>query len=241
MRAFRWRCKMMGPVEQWHKIREPIEFKTSAYNSQIQMDVARTHSSDTWFDPHRKTICKILNAFANTNIGFGYPQGLNFLVFPLWKVYHDSIPEWAMHDTYYSLHHLVGALLSVYPIHKSDTAALRQIELICTVVKLKSTKRYPDLRKIIFLPDYEPLIISLVSRMVPTMFANVYDIDDCLVLWDSILQEGDILESVIKCVVVIICINHNVLEYLPLESCMSVIKESAPLTISSVKNFGHLV
>jgi hypothetical protein len=232
---------MMGPVEQWHKIREPIEFKTSAYNSQIQMDVARTHSSDTWFDPHRKTICKILNAFANTNIGFGYPQGLNFLVFPLWKVYHDSIPEWAMHDTYYSLHHLVGALLSVYPIHKSDTAALRQIELICTVVKLKSTKRYPDLRKIIFLPDYEPLIISLVSRMVPTMFANVYDIDDCLVLWDSILQEGDILESVIKCVVVIICINHNVLEYLPLESCMSVIKESAPLTISSVKNFGHLV
>lgn len=241
MRALRWRCKMMGPVERWQELREPIEFKKSAYDSQIRLDVARTHSTDEWFDPHRETICEILNAFANTNIGFGYPQGLNFLVFPLWKVYYESVPDWAKHDTYYSLQYLVGALLSVYPIHKSDSAALQQLRLICTLVKLKSTKKYPRLRKKIFSPDYEPLIVSLVSRMVPTMFSNVYDVDDCVILWDSILKEDDILESLVKCMVILICINHNVLEHLPLESCMSVIQESAPLTISNLKNFGYLL
>lgn len=241
MRAFQWRSKMMGPIDAWKDLRQPIEFKVSAYDSQIRLDVARTHSTDVWFDPHRETICKILNAFANTNIGFGYPQGLNFLAFPLWKVYYKSTPRWAISDTYYSLHYLVGALLTVYPIHKSDNAALEQMELICNVVKLKTSQKYPELRRRIFSSEYEPLIISLVSRMVPTMFSNVYDVDDCIVLWDSILKEDDILESLVKCMVILICINHNVVEHLPLVSCMNIIQQSACLTISAVKNFGYLL
>ena len=243
MRAFQWRTKMMGPVERWHELRAPVEFDPSAYDTQIRMDVARTHSSDKWFDPHRESICKVLNAFANTNIGFGYPQGLNFLVFPLWKVYYTSIPEWAMHDVYYSLQFLVGELLSVYPVDKSDGAALDQIRTICAVVKLRSATKYPDLRKKIFSEEYDPLITSLVSRLVPTLFANVYAVDDCLVLWDGLLSKGSkgsILDAVIQCMVTLVCLHRNVFEHLSLESCMVVVQESVPLTLNVLSNSGYM-
>ena len=241
MRAYRWRCKLMGPATGWEVVRAPLELSTSSFDNQIRMDVVRTHPHDSWFDPHRESICQLLNAFANTNIGFGYPQGLNFLVFPLWKVYYTSIPECAMLDTYYSLQFLVGALLSVYPVDKSDSAALDQLCIICAVVKLRSTTKYPNLRKKIFAKEYEPLIISLVSRMVPTMFANVYAVDDCVVLWDSILTNDSVLDAVIQCMVNLICLHHNVFEHLSLESCMVVVQESVPLTLNILSNSGYML
>ena len=224
----------MGPVEKWHEIRVPLDLSVSDYDSQIRMDVVRTHSSDTWFDPHRESICRLLNAFANTNIGFGYPQGLNFLVFPLWKVYYTADPKWVMHDVFYSLQYLVGALLSVYPIHKTDAAALTQIEVISSIVKLRVTKKHPELRQKIFSNDYALFVMSLVSTMVPTMFSNVYSVDHTIMLWDNMFQKESILDAVVHGVVVIICIHHNAVMHLPLSSCMSVIQESAPYTISRV-------
>jgi hypothetical protein len=229
----------MGPVEEWHNVRTPLDLKISDFDTQIRMDIERTHPMDHWFDPHRESICKLLNAFANTNIGFGYPQGLNFLVFPLWKVYYQSSPKWAMHDTFYSLQHLVGALLSVYPIHKSDNAALDQIELICAIVKLRTSKKYPKLRRKLFSEEYSPFIISIVSKMVPTLFANVYTVNNCILLWDNILMRDSILDAVVQCVVSLFCINHNAIMHLPLINCMCVIQESAPYTVSRM--YGELL
>lgn len=232
MRAYRWRCKLMGPVETWHEVRAPLDLKLSDYDTQIRMDIARTHPLDTWFDPHRGSICKLLNAFANTNIGFGYPQGLNFLVFPLWKVYYESNPKWAMRDTFYSLQCLVGALLSVYPIHKSDACAMNQMKIISSLVKLRTSRKYPELRQKIFSDDYSPFIISLVSKMVPTMFSNVYTIDDTILLWDNIFKQESILDAVVKCVVSLVCMNHNAIMYLSMSNCMCVVQKSAPYTLS---------
>jgi hypothetical protein len=224
----------MGPVGKWHEIRMPLDLDVSDYDSQIRMDVARTHSSDRWFDPHREPICKLLNAFANTNIGFGYPQGLNFLVFPLWKVYFLADAEWVMHDVFYSLQYLVGALLSVYPIHKSDKAALTQMEVISSIVKLRVAKKYPELRQKIFSQEYALFVMSLVSKMVPTMFANIYTVDNTILLWDNVFKKDSILDSVVQCVVSLICINHNAVQHLSLSTCMTVIQESAPYTMSRV-------
>jgi hypothetical protein len=146
-----------------------------------------------------------------------------------------------MHDTYYSLQFLVGELLSVYPVDKSDSAALDQIHIICSVVKLRSTNKYPRLRKKIFSKEYEPLIISLVSRMIPTMFANVYMVDDCMALWDSILNNDCIIDAVIQCMANLICLNHNAFEHLSLESCMVVVQESVPLSLEILCNSGYLL
>lgn len=234
MRAYRWRRKLIGPAETWHEVREPLELKLSDYDDQIRMDVARTHPLDTWFDPHRDSICKLLNAFANTNIGFGYPQGLNFLVFPLWKVYYESNPKWAMRDTFYSLQCLVGALLSVYPIHKSDASAMNQMNIISALVKLRASKKYPDLRPKIFSEEYSLFIVSLVSNMVPTMFSNVYTVDDTILLWDKIFQQESILDTVVQCVVSLVCMNHNAIMYLSLSNCMCVVRKVAPHTLSRI-------
>ena len=232
MRAYRWRCKLMGPATGWEVVRAPLELSTSSFENQIRMDVVRTHPHDSWFDPHRESICQLLNAFANTNIGFGYPQGLNFLVFPLWKVYYKSTPKWAMHDTFYSLQYLIGELLSVYPVHKSDTAAAEQMELICAIVKLRSSRKHPQLRRKLFSQEFAPFVFSLVSKMVPTMFGNIYTVNNCIVLWDKMFKQESILEAAVQSVVSLVCINHNAIRYLPLTDCMCVVQASAPHTLS---------
>jgi len=108
--------------------------------------------------------------------------------------------------------------------------------VISSVVKLRVAKKHPELRQKIFSNDYALFVTSLVSKMVPTMFSNVYTVDNTILLWDKIFQKGkeSILDSVVHGVVAIICVNHNAVMHLPLCSCMSVIQESAPCTMSRV-------
>ena len=230
MRAVKWRVRLLGPVNQWHKIRQRVKSLTivSAYDSQIRIDIARTHSTDAWFDPHRERLCQLLNVFAATNVGFGYPQGLNYLVFPLWQVYYTTTPEWAVEDTLYSLQRLVGVLLPVYPVDRLDSAAAEYLSLICSNVKFQATQWQPALRQRLFSDEYAPFVMSLVSSMVPTMFSNIFSVDDTLLLWDVILQSNCLLTALVSCVSTLICLNRNAVLHLPLYKCMEIMKFSAP-------------
>ena len=61
----------------------PIPDGKSIYDEQIQLDIVRTFPENKWFNDHHETLRNILNAFCIVNEGLGYPQGLNFLVFPV--------------------------------------------------------------------------------------------------------------------------------------------------------------
>ena len=86
MRAYRWRCALMGPPETWSDLRTPVVTSTSAYLGQITLDVQRTFPEEKWFDPHRPQLVQMLNTFASVNVGMGYIQGMNYLIFPLCSV-----------------------------------------------------------------------------------------------------------------------------------------------------------
>lgn len=216
-----------------------VKVKSSFYN-QIEMDVLRTHSTNHWFDVHRPSICRLLNIFACTNIGFGYPQGLNFLVFPLWKVYFLSDPDHVMYDTFVSLQRLVGELLTVYPIHKNDTDALNQMERICMLVRLGSVEKYKDLSTYLFCGEYEPFLISIVTTMVPTLFSNVFNMEDCLLLWDNMFAlQQPLLVQTIGYLVRLIIANRNAIMHMPIHTCMSIVRHSVPFMVHLLLEYGN--
>ena len=233
----KWRCRLMGPVNEWHTIRKPIQLVVSDYDEQIRIDIARSHSEDEWLDPHRETLCQILNTFADTNVDFGYAQGLNYLILPLYQVYYTACPEWAVEDTFYSLQKLVGILMPMYPLTPTDAAAYRYLMLICAVVKLQTTKVHPTLRTLLFSPEYEPFVLSLVSNMVPTMFANIFSVAETVVLWDLIFaSHNSILQNVVDCMGRLVIAHHNAIRYLSFETCLTVVQQAAPYSLALICN-----
>jgi len=232
-RAVRWRVALLGPVDTWFHVRKKLHFSPSSYDAQIHSDVARTQVQDSWFHAqHRASVCQLLNAFASTNPGIGYAQGLNFLVFPLYKVFYLAAPQWAMEDTFYSLQRLMRSLLLIYPLHCDDMAVLTNMVALSADVKLRATTIQPKLCSMLFSEQYAPFLMSLVSKLLPTLFANVFSVDNTIVLWDHLFANDlPLLNLGVHCVARLLVINYNAVLHLPLDKCMVVVQHNMPHTL----------
>jgi hypothetical protein len=234
-------------VDTWFHVRKKLHFSPSSYEAQIHIDVARTHVHDPWFhSQHRASVCRLLNAFANTNPGIGYAQGLNFLVFPLFKVYYLAAPQWAMEDTFYSLQRLMRSLLFIYPLHSDDAAVLTHMSVLSAAVKLRATTLQPKLHNMLFLEQYAPFLLSLVSKLIPTLFSNVFTVDKTIVLWDHMFAANNkpLLSLGVHCIARLLVINYNAVLHLSIDKCMTVVQHSMPHTLhqlcASLRIYGVL-
>ena len=216
----------MGPPETWTDVRKPVEVRTSPYLAQITLDVRRTFPTDHWFDPHRPKLIDLLNTFATVNVGVGYIQGMNFIVFPLWKVYYDTIPEWAEEDTMCSLQSILNLTLRTYPRRVDDPRARRYMSTLAGVVRLRALTLDPQMR-VLFDADYEPFIVSVVSTVIPTLFANVLALDHVLVLWDQFFSAGTRRKMFNRAVDTLVCLlvhHRNLFVHLPVLTAMDIFK-----------------
>ena len=162
----------------------PLTFGISEYDEQIRLDICRTFPENEWFTPHHRTLISILNAFCLVNEGLGYPQGLNFLVFPLFYVYHDDNKKTAVENTFYSLHGILRFVLPTYPLNAKDTNVLKKIQSISNLVCYECYEKEPELA--ILLEDpHKQFMVSIVCNVIPTLYANVFDLENVLLLWDG--------------------------------------------------------
>lgn len=222
MRAHRWRTALMGPSDTWEQVRKPIELRTSAYLGQISLDIRRTFPKEHWFDPHRSKLIELLNTFASINVGIGYIQGMNYLIFPLWKVYYESAPEWAVEDTLASMQSIMHMTLRVYPTHVSKD--MSYLKTLAGVVRLRCITLCPRMH-VLFDADYEPFIISVISTVMPTLFATVLDLDHLMVLWDQFFDAGSRRSMFNRAVDTLVCLlvhHKNLFIYLPVSTAMDV-------------------
>lgn len=218
MRASTWRSRLC-PSSPY----APIEFQYGPYDEQIRLDVRRT-SKHPWFKDHKETIVQILNTFSVINKGFGYPQGVNYLAFPLFYVYYSDNPDTAIEDTFYSLQSLVGIVLPVYPLDSEDTSALEVIQSISNIVCLRCFEVDPQL-SILLSDTHLPFITSIVSSMIPTLYANVFTLQDTLLLWDSLFNKKNLRETfdgAVNVLVQSILFHKNMFLHLPAHTCMHV-------------------
>jgi len=217
MRASSWR-KRLCPNSPYPS----LTIVPSKYSDQISIDVPRT-SDNPWFLPHEKTLCGILNTFANVNKSFGYAQGLNFIAFPLFYVFYNDDPKTAVENTFYALHSVVRTVLPFYPLDANDTSALEFIRTVASTVRLRCVEMDPSLY-IIFEQDYIQFVESLVSATVPVLYSNTFKLEDTLLLWDDFFETNSNKELLEKCVHVLsrcIVSQRNVFLHLRLDKCMA--------------------
>ena len=201
-----------------------MKLKLSTYDHQIQLDIRRTYPQETWFVSHREQLRYILNTFSILNKAFGYPQGLNFLAFPLYYVYYNDDPENADMDTLYSLQTLIHVVLPMYPIDEKDTGALFRIRQITNLICFKC---YENENKLHFLLDteYEQFMTSMVSNILPTFFASTFSLKETIDIWDKLFKKNtlkNVLEGLVEMTADAITYHKNIFIYLPIHTAMEV-------------------
>ena len=202
----------------------PTELVIGPFDDQIQLDMRRTFSEVAWFKKHYEILRKILNTFSVINEGFGYPQGLNYLAYPLFYVFFNDNPETAVMDTLYSLQTLVQIVLPLYPLDAKDKNALIRIHQITRIVCLDCIENETKLN-FLFDDDYVPFMTSLVSSIVPTLYANVFSLFDTIVIWDFLFKKKNlrhIFQQVVRVLTKAILFHKNIFIYLPIHSSMEV-------------------
>lgn len=210
MRARKWiqcLCKSLK--------KPPLTFGKSDFDEQIRLDIDRTFPENEWFNPHHETLIGILNAFCLVNEGLGYPQGLNFLVFPLFYVYQNDNPKTAVKNTFYSLHGIMRFVLPTYPLNAKDTNVLKKIEGIANLVCYECYEKEAELA--ILLEDpHKQFMVSIVCNVIPTLYANVFDLENVLILWDSFFDtpKSSMFQKVVRVLVKVILFHKNVFIYL---------------------------
>ena len=228
MRAHAWRT-CLCPSSPYPS----LELVSGPYDEQIQLDLSRTFTDVAWFDSHRETLRGILNTFSVVNEGFGYPQGLNYLAFPLYYVYYNDQSKTAVEDTFYSLQSLVRVVLPLYPLDAKDSSAF---DTICSVANMVILQCYDADSKlsILFEETHIPFITSLVSSMMPTMYANVFRLQDTLLLWDDIISHSckGMFKQVIRIMVHAILFHKNMFLHMPVEKSMMLFHRTLRQSIS---------
>lgn len=229
MRASTWRKCLCSSSPY-----PPLHIVSGPYDEQIKLDIHRTYSDVAWFETHRETLRCILNTFSVVNEGFGYPQGLNYLAFPLFYVYYRDRPKTAVEDTFYSLQSLVRVVLPLYPLDSKDASAYETICSVANLVNLRCYESDPSL-SILFTETHMPFITSLVSSIMPTMYANVFSLQDTLLLWDEILSPScnTMFKSVVQIMVNAILFHKNMFLHMPVDKSMNLFQRTLRESISA--------
>lgn len=228
MRAFNWRKCLCSSSPY-----PSLKLVSGPYDEQIQLDLSRTFTSVKWFDSHRETLCGILNTFSVVNEGFGYPQGLNYLAFPLYYVYYHDQPKTAIEDTFYSLQSLVRVVLPLYPLDAKDSSAFETICSVANMVTLQCYEAEPKLG-ILFADTHAPFITSLVSSIMPTMYANVFTLQDTLLLWDEIISPSCnvMFKQLLQIMVQAILFHKNMFLHMPVDKSMMLFQHTLKQSVS---------
>lgn len=227
MRARLWRNRLCQTCTY-----PPVVFQSSPFDEQIRLDLNRL--SDPWFANHKEVLCQLLNTFSAVNEGFGYPQGLNFLICPLYYVYFNDNPEMAVRYTFYSLQGLLHIVLPLYPLHAKDEQAMKTLQAVANIVSLQCYQQ--DSRMDILFDDaHTPFMTGLVCNMIPTLYSNVFSLQDTLLLWDIIFEKPtihDMFTFSIEILKRIIMYHKNMFLHLPFDKCMQVFQQTVKHSIS---------
>ncbi len=205
----------------------------SSFDDQIKLDMPRTFSEESWFDLHRETLGRLLTTFASLNQAFGYPQGINYLAFPLFYVFYNDDPQTAETYTLDALQVLVGVVLPIYPLDANDSGALVYIHSVSSWVCMRCVSKDSRL-SILFSDDYKMFIHSIVSNMLPTLYANVFSLTDTLILWDTIFQSKCMLVCALDMMTSLIVFHANVFLHLSVDKAMQVFSKLVTQSIPIV-------
>jgi len=156
------------------------------YVDEIGRDLDRTFPKCKWFLPHRPQLLELLNTYAYVNSGMGYCQGMNFVLFVLYKKFYvDSVKD-ARIRTYYAFHRLINVIRPVYPLNSKDTRPLQFSSKIASFVCILVSKHSIKLKR-----PLKHIVCIIINQTLPALFLNKYNVEDATLILDYIINKDD--------------------------------------------------
>jgi hypothetical protein len=242
-RARRWRTNLLGTPDTIHRLRQyNVRLGTkSSYYDDIHNDLKRTYPLDDFFNDHIDDLSYILNTYAYVNDGMGYAQGMAFLVFILYKVYYKDDPTFAVDDTFYSLHNIIQLIRPAYPLNAEDTTVVKfNKHTMSTVMLLISKRNKPLAIKVKELNIME----IFICQNIPSLFGTKFNIDDCCIIWDFIINvptQYNMFHRILCVIAGMILSIEPVIQCMSFESVMSIMQASGIYKVRRVLGMAHSV
>ncbi|MAT62920.1 MAG: hypothetical protein CL881_03885 [Dehalococcoidia bacterium] len=178
---FNWKQKLINTNYRRIQLRSCTDI-----NDDLEKDIDRTFPSNAWFTEDRKNKIKnILLHYVIMNKGVSYCQGMCFIMFTLYHVFHVS--DYAEIETLYCFHKLIEPIRPIYPLNQNDTKPIVFLDNLCKVILLKIHKK-----NILFAERLSELNIVqyFVISGLPALFANWYKLSDVIILWDRLIDSS---------------------------------------------------
>lgn len=166
------------------------EYDSSVWEDMLSVDLPRTFPTEPWFQDHMHTLAAILSAYASTNPGMGYAQGMAFHVFILYRTYYTDDPKHAVLDTYYSFHRLIHVVRPMFPLNCDDPHPPKFTSHVNALLPLLVSAIDTQLAHKI--KEYPVIIYAYTLQGLPTLFTNKFQLKDSPIVFDFIVDVSSV-------------------------------------------------
>lgn len=243
MRASKWRLNLLGSLTLMNTLRKTqlvLPLQNLPDHNTIMQDIVRTFPEDRWYTDHLSELSKILLCFAKHNPSIGYAQGMCFIVFVLYRVFYNDCPKYATIDTFYALHTIMTHIRPLYPRPEEDDIILSFIDSTAALIRLNFINSHQRLA--IKLRGNEMIKLLLV-KTGPTLFANWFQYNDLLLIWDYLFRDLNIFDNFINISTAMIICHEKIYLCMNYEKTLHIISEKsfyrAISIVSSARTFEH--
>lgn len=216
-----------------------IEIETKdEYIDLIEKDLLRSKCllSNSEHSEYSKSIKNILLKFATTNSSIGYVQGMIEIVVPIYHVMISSkdldTQKYAEEDTFYIFNNLMSEINDCFvrTCDNHEDGIKGRIEKIYDIVLEKDFDLYSDmLSKGLINTDF-PI------KWILQMFSTIFNLEDCLWLWDKIFSDSSRFEILNYLCAGIILLLKDVIMTNNFDSCMELLQNPSFLDVKVLFN-----
>lgn len=180
MYAFKWKRKL-GILN----LEDKVIPQSLIYSNDLNKDMDRTFPTNKFFTPEIKLKIKnILLNYIEVNSAMDYFQGLCYITYALYYVFSKDKTT-AEINTFYALHKIIAPIRPCIPLDEDDIGPPAFISNLSKVIILKISEENIHLAE--KLNELDIVKIYIVQGM-PALFANWYDLESVIHLWDYIID-----------------------------------------------------
>ena len=233
----------MGDADEIDALRARClpEYDSAVCRDMLKMDLPRTFPREPWFQDHMSTLTAILSAYASTNPGMGYAQGMAFPVFVLYRTYYVDDPKHARVDTYYSFHRLIHVVRPMYPLNSDDSRPTTFTKHINALLPLLVS--LVDAPFACRLKRFPIILYAFALQSLPTLFTNKFHLYDSPTVFDFIVNVSPVrmFQRALCTLASIIVLFKPIFMYMEYEKILEIINIRAYYDVDRIVRIAQLL
>lgn len=191
----------------------------------------RRFYTDLEFSGYAKPIRRILLKFASINSAVGYVQGMIQLIIP---IYHVLITNNDEENAFFMFHNLISEMSECYTSFMDDNpkGTRGKMENVFAIIKRKDHELYDVLL------EKGLLDTTFTLRWIVQLFTSVFDLEECLFVWDKIFADPNRFEIVEYFCAVLILFKREELKLMNFGNCMKLLQNLGHINVEKMCYIG---